>query len=52
MVNTKETTTSKEEEMELPLHETVFLKDPKRLEKLIESKKYDINTKDKFGKCF
>ncbi|XP_066924704.1 ankyrin repeat domain-containing protein 13C-like [Clytia hemisphaerica] len=41
---------SVEEETDfLPLHETIFLKDAKRLEHLIESQKYDIDKKDKFG---
>ena len=33
----------------LPLHQAVFLKDGKRLQQLIESEKYDIDEKDKFG---
>jgi len=44
---TKETTTKEE----WPLHEAVFFKDSKRLEKLIDSQNHDINSKDKFGKC-
>lgn len=36
----------------LPLHQAVFLKDGKRLQQLIESEKYDIDEKDKFGKCY
>ena len=40
----------KETNDNLPLHETIFLKDAKRLEHLIESQKYDIDKKDKFGK--
>lgn len=41
-----------EEEIDqtLPLHQAVFLKDGKRLQQLIESGKYDIDEKDKFGK--
>ena len=34
----------------LSIHEAVFQNDLKALEKLLDSREYDVNQKDKFGK--